>query len=127
MVFILYTSESVGITTHFKQLADWLSHQIFINRKFAKTSIACFQPIQRYSACMWEDACPHIRVYVAYGRSRASELRTVTAAAVSRQQEGGDKETMGTVGITASGASFCFAFYCLHSPIKWYAMCQVAR
>lgn len=95
MVLILYTSESVGITTHFKQIADRLSRQLIINHKFAMTSITCFQPIQRYSACMWEDACPHIRVYVACGRSRAGELRTVTAAAVSRQQKGDDQGTAG--------------------------------
>lgn len=103
VVLILYTSESVGITTHFKQIADRLSRQLIINHKFAMTSITFFQPIKRYSACMWEDACPHIRVYVACGRSRAGELRTVTAAAVSRQQKGDDQ---GTAGIAASGGQF---------------------
>lgn len=89
------------------------------------TSITCFQPIQRYSACMWEDACPHIRVCVACGRSRASELRTVTAAAVSRQQEGGDKETMGTAGDNGFGGAEQFLLCLLLSSLTYKMVCNV--
>lgn len=38
--------------------------------------------------CVCEDACLHIRVYVAHERSTASEIRTVVAAAANRQQKG---------------------------------------